>query len=413
MRILRTGEKGGFFSLKGLLLLYAFTVPLSKSISAILMAIVATFTVLGALKDYKRRFAPFLSDGLFWVLAIFTAIYILGLINTEDLRRGFKVCKNISIVLGTYLVLALKFRRPEEGEELLRWFVAGVVVLDLIALGKFLGLYGGSAFKLPSAAVMNPIWFGNVSALSLYTSLLLFHRSLSGGAREALPWALASLVNLMGLVLSTSRGAWVATVLVTLIIMIPLFWRVYLGKVFALLFLVGLLLFYVHPFSRAKFSRTFQDVRAFFEKGKVSSSVGARLGMWKLCYDILKDHSVFGAGTGDYIVEVKRRTEEHWAFLRRYNQPHSIYFHSMAMHGLVGLGSLLLVFVFVIRESLREIGEGGLRRLLGLVALAVALHYMVAGVSETVLKIHVLVTIFGMVLGCCFGHRVWRGARDA
>lgn len=412
MRFLRTTEEE-LFSLKGLLFLYAFTVPLSKSISAILMAIVATFTVFGALRKYKRMFAPLLRDGLFWVLVIFTAIYILGLINTEDLRRGFKVCKNISIVLGTYIVLALRFRRPEEGEELLRWFVAGVVVLDLIALGKFLGLFGEGAFKLPCSAVMNSLWFGNVSTLSLYISLLLFHRSLPRGAKEASPWALAAVVNLIGLALSISRGAWIAAIFVTAIIMVPLFGRVRLGKAFVLLLSAGLLLFYAHPSSRAKFFHTFQDVKAFFQKEVVSTSVGARLGMWKLCCDILRDHPLFGAGTGDYILEVKRRTEERWAFLRRYNQPHSIYFHSLAMHGLVGLGSLLLVFVYVVRESLKEIKEGGLRRFLGLAALAVALHYMVAGATETVLKIHVLVTIFGMVLGCCFGHRVWQRARDA
>ena len=386
------------------LLFYAFTVPLSKSISAIIMAFVAIVVVLGEMRGWKDVLLALSKDRIFLVLGVFTALYYLGLLNTEDMRRGFKICKNISIVLGTYIVLALTLRDAGEAERLLKALLGGIVVLILGAWGKFIGLYGGEAFKLPSSIVMNPIWFANVSAVGLYISVAFLSRPEGKGGYS--PWGIAIVLSLTGLILSTSRGGWVATAIVSLVVLFPLSMKGKSSRIVLLLVLLGLFAYFWHPSNRHKVSVILSEAKAFFRQGVVDTSVGARLGMWTLCLGMWKDHPIFGAGTGDYIVEVRRRTEGKWEFLRRFNQPHSIYFHSLAMHGILGLLALIMVFAAVLKESVKEIKEGGARGRLGIVALAVTMHYMLAGLSETVLKIHVLVTIFGMVLGCAFGHRV-------
>ena len=383
---------------------FAFATPLSKSISTILMGIVGVVFLVVLLRRPKGLVC-LLRDPVFWATISLTSVYLLGLLWTEDLAAGLKISRRISYILGAYVLCALFLRGAEDGLRMVKALVLGTVLLDILAVGKFLGFGSQRAFTLPSAVIMNPIWFGNVSAIALYGSLFLFLHHLEGEGKVSYLWGASALFNLMGVLLSNSRGPYGAAAVVLLFLLFPLFWRQRLGKAILALCLALLVLLPLHPRFQRKLWIVGREVKAFLSEGKPKGSVGRRLGMWKLSLEMFLDHPVIGVGTGDYELEVERRTAGEWVLLRKYNQPHSIYFHALAMQGLLGISTLLSFFVVVLRESLGQIREGGLERILGLFALAVSMHYLIAGLSETVLKIHVLVLMLGIVVGACFSWR--------
>lgn len=386
----------------------AFSAPLSKSASSILMGLSGLVLLWGILRG-RIGLGGLFRDPLFWAVLAFSGLHFLGLLWSEDLRSGLTVSRRISYILAFYLLCGAFLRGPGDGLRVLKAVVLGTALLDLLALGKFLGVGTGRPWALPAAVLMNPIWFGNCSAVALYGSLFLVIEGLEGGKGIRSPWVATALLNLAGVLLSNSRGPYAATGVVLLLVLVPLLWRWKVGKGIAVGVLALLALLPLHPAFHGKVRAAWSDVQGFLREGRVETSVGARLGMWTLCLEVFRDHPLLGAGTGDYEGEVARRTEGRWTFLRKYNQPHSIYFYALALHGAVGLGLLLALFALTIREGLRAKKEGGGARYLGSWALAVSVHYLFGGMSETLLKIHVLVSLLGLVLGSAFAWRTGVG----
>lgn len=394
---------------KWLLMGAAFTAPISKSLSSFLMALSATL-LLGAIIRRRVEVKGVFRDLLFLLLLGLACLHLAGLLWSEDLRAGLTVTRRISYLVGIYVICGAFLRGPEDGLKGVKAIVLGTVLLDLMALGKFFGLGSSKPWTLPAAVLMNPIWFGNVSAVAFYGSLFLLLRGWEEGQGLSKTWLVAAFLNLSGVLLSNSRGPYGATAAVLILVFLPVLWRRRWGKglFLALVALLGLVV--LHPAFQRKIKAAEGDIRRFFQQGEVETSLGARLGMWILCLEIFRDHPLLGAGTGDYEREICERTQHRWAFLRKYNQPHSIFFYTLALHGGIGLGLLIGLFVVIFRESLREIGKGGARRSLGSFALATSLHYLISGLTETLIKIHVLVSLFGLALGMAFAWRSGLGA---
>ncbi|RLF27488.1 MAG: hypothetical protein DRN14_05365 [Thermoplasmata archaeon] len=379
---------------KRALILYAFTLPLGKTLSAVIALVAAAALLREDLKSVLRRA---FNDEIFRVLALLLFLYILGLLWSHDLISGLKMCKKAALLSGVYLLCFLHLRDSSSRERVLLAFVGGVTVLDLIALMKFLGVFGEGAFQLPCKALMNHIWFGNLSALSFYLALLLAMRR---PLLRALLWG-GGLIALVAVLLSTSRGVWLA-LLIVLILWSLLFrgrQRTLAIVVLSCLAMGGLL---GHSLIGKRVEQARNEVRAFMRGERLASSVGDRLAMWYTSWQIFLDHPFIGAGTGDYEEEVFRKTEELGSFryIRHYNQPHNIYLHALVMHGLVGLGVLLGVFALLLKRA-----WVGFRSpetwSFGAMGISAIVHTMVAGFTEGVLRIHVLVSALGLILGCC------------
>jgi O-antigen ligase len=287
---------------------------------------------------------------------------------------------------------------------LLKTLIIGVTILDLGGLIKFFGVSNSKPFSLPSVIVMNPIWFGNVSAISLYASLVNFFL-LGRGNRI---WASCLIINALGIFLSNSRGPYLATLIVFGVVFLPIFFKEKLKIVLPLLMIIIFGTVWFTPEFKQKIFAIDDQIKSFFSSSEVKTSIGARLGMWRLSFEMFKDNPLLGVGTGDYELEIMRRTEGSWSFLRKYNQPHSIYFYFLALYGSVGLGILGFLFFLWFKESLKMIKEFGITRGFGILASAVGLHYLIAGVSETLFKIHILAFFFGIMAGVCF----FRGRGD-
>jgi len=215
-------------------------------------------------------------------------------------------------------------------------------------------------------------------------------------------WALCSIINALGIVLSASRGPYLAALIVFNAVLLTAFLKERLKILIPLLMIIILGTIWFTPEFKQKFFVITDEIRGFFLSSEVKTSIGARLGMWKLSFEMFKENPILGVGTGDYELEVARRVEGSWSFLKKYNQPHSIYFYFLALYGLIGIGVLFFLFFMWFKESLKRAKDFGVSKAFGILASAVGLHYLLAGLTETLFKIHILVFFFGVIAGVCF-----------
>jgi O-antigen ligase len=106
-------------------------------------------------------------------------------------------------------------------------------------------------------------------------------------------------------------------------------------------------------------------------------------------------------GTGNYrstgyeLVRLGRIPD----IILRYNQPHNMYLFTLATNGLIGLSALLFVFYRIFKLVKTLIKPLQRERLFGFMALSVAVHFMIAGLTEALMNIHILICTFAFIMG--------------
>lgn len=369
----------------------ALTLPVGKTLSstlAVLSAVSLAATRGQRLSERIRK------DPLVWALSLLLGIFMAGLLHSEDLHEGVKMVRKVLLLMGFYLLCSLHLRGWHDGRRVLLGFVIGMVAVNCLAILRFFGL-GGHAFVTPCSARMHHIWFGNLSATAFYTSVIMALES----ERKPLLW-IAALLTCSGVLLSASRGAWLAMASV-LLLMVPILVMRY-RRWLAVLFLiasVGGVALAGRDLIVSRVEKALAEVSAFTSGEHNPSSVGDRLCMWYVCMRILRAHPWLGVGTGDYLVEA-RRLVQHDPTLQHilhYNQPHNIYLHSLVMHGVIGFAGFMAVFAFMIFRAIRTLWSPLWSP--GTIALAALVHFLVAGLTEGVIRVHVMMASLGIFLG--------------
>jgi O-antigen ligase len=165
----------------------------------------------------------------------------------------------------------------------------------------------------------------------------------------------------------------------------------------------GCLLAYLFiPFIHDRVNDGFTDI-VQYAGGSKETSMGWRFLMWKAALSMFLSNPVFGIGTGDYVVTMHRYIEAgaYPTSLLQFNQPHNMYLFALATNGLFGLGALLFIFyrIIVLTRSFRNIPPG--QQQLFFLATAVAIHYLVAGMTDSLFNIFILRSSFAFVMGIC------------
>jgi O-antigen ligase len=346
-------------------------------------------------------------------LALFSLIAYIGIIHTENYADGFSIAnKFLSLPAIYFFVSVLLQSEPSEearirkAEFLLFSFLIGLTALNVIGALTFLGVVGETQYALPLVPLsMHHIWFSNSNALGLYTavSLLLFSRhGRSARVRAFLGFFL--LLSTFSILLSLSRTAWFGTAATAVIMATPLI------KSKKTIVLVGLLsvltftsLYRFVPLVHDRIDLIAGDIALYSADKKAVSSIGGRILMWKAAFRMFTWHPYIGVGTGDFqrTMKVFRRSRLVPAYLLAYNQPHNMYLFSMATNGIAGLTALLYIFYRSLRSSAPIIRSDGAGKLFAFLAMATAVHFMVAGFMDSFFNIQILRFSFAFIMGVC------------
>lgn len=398
------------------LLLFGLTLPLSKSAGNVLIFLIYPFVVAGVLlyQDVKESVVSHIKQPLTPAFFFIYLVALIGVFFSASYADGFKATYMFLSLPAIYLMVSVPLDAVSEGdrryrlaEKLLIAFLIGLLFLNLIGAMTYLGIVGDKKFVLPLQPMhVHHIWFSNINALGLYTAaafLLFSRRTLTNRTK----WFLFSFIALavVGVLLSTSRTAWFGIMLTSVIMafLVKKSWKVFLITS-AGTALAGIAVYLAIPFVHDRITAIASDIASFFA-GVTATNIGERFLMWKAATQMFLSNPLLGVGTGNYVptmagyISAGRFPED----LRQFNQPHNIYFFALATNGLFGLGVLLYFFYRVFRLSLPVLwqGEGSRDRLFAFLAVATAIHFMIAGFTDSFFNIQILRYAFVFMMGVC------------
>jgi len=397
-----------------ILLLFALLLPLSKSAVTVLVGIAALylFSLAIAKGAYRAELKHFLDQPLLVPVLLPVGVAIAGLSLTEHLSDGLGIVNKLATLPLAYLVIAVLVDAADSGpsgsrtaETALLVFIAGVLLLDGIAALTYLGIIGQRKFTLPVYPMnVHHIWFSNLNAVGLYAALSFLFSGMVKSNR-ALRIFLAVFLGfaVFSILFSLSRTAWFG-LFAAGIVLSYLLARTKRWFLLALATMIAgcLLAYQFSAIVQSRVNSIFSDI-ALYTRGETFSNVGDRFVMWKAAFSMFLSNPLMGVGTGDYMATMREYVAAGTVPERilGFNQPHNMYLFALATNGLLGLAALLFLFsrVLVLSLPLREAQPG--QKQFRFLAVAVAVHYLVAGLTDSLFNIFLLRYTFAFIMGTC------------
>lgn len=398
----------------GGLLLFSFSLALSKSATNVLMALLylAALFLVARYQPFRNTVLSNARQPLLFPLALYLSVAVFGLLFTEHPADGLGIVNKIMGLLLAYLMVSVLLDSLDNGktaygnaETLLLAFLVGIAVLNVMAFMTYLGLVGHKKFVLPLAPLnVHHIWFSNLNAIGLYASaafLLYSPRGRTAGGKVFFPVSMVFAV--LCILLSISRTAWFGTLLTALIMTYILLnnRKLFFITVAAAAAACGLL-YQLSPIVHDRINLIASDI-VHFSAGDTATSLGERFLMWKAAIMMFLSNPLIGVGTGDYVPTMNSyiASGKIPQDLAQFNQPHNMYLFALATNGLLGLSALLYIFYRSLKFAFPLLKSSSGERLLAFLAVATAVHFMIAGLTDSFFNIQILRYTFAFVMGVC------------
>jgi O-antigen ligase len=391
---------------------FALTLPVSKSISSVAIGLIYAYclVIIAFDKNFRETVIRHIKQPLNVPILLFILIALFRSLFSINLPEGMGFVKQTSNLFIVYLMVSLVIssehdeqERLKDVENLLLFFLAGIFTLDMLGYLAYFGFVGNKKYVLPFSPLnMHHIWAGNLNAIGLYVSscLLLFSKRYRTLPRSIFV-VLFLVICAISVLISTSRTAWLGILVTAAISAYFLFQRKRTYFLAALSVMTGCVILYVfNNIIHTRTNQIFIDLSLFFS-GVTTTSIGLRLLMWKAALEMFVSNPLFGVGPGAYkstiagFVSSGRFPES----ILMFNQPHNMYLFTLAISGLAGLSALFFIFYKILSLSKHLLAPLRRERILGFLALSVLIHFMVAGLTESLLNIHVLISTFAFILG--------------
>jgi len=278
---------------------------------------------------------------------IYTASCVISYINvtnTEDYLKQLSRYTRFTLFVLIYLIFRLY------NINVTKYFYSGVVASGPVFLMVALNSINSNP-DMPATGMYHHIIFGDIALLNAMIMIAaLMTMKLSPAVKVII--VISMLCALYACALSLTRGAWIAlpmclVVLITYGIKSKV---IDYRAVFAFMF-VTVAAAAVAPDKDVYIDKAVQAVeeaRMFMTGERYSSSVGSRLGMWKIATDVWLRHPVIGTGPGDYKIELLDAVEKgEYKSYEIHGHAHNIYFQALAVTGLLGFVILMLAIIIL------------------------------------------------------------------
>ena len=402
------------------LLLFGLTLPISKSAGNVILFLVYIVVAAGVLldKDIRDTIVSSMGQPLTLAFFLYFLVAFIGVFYTENYSDGFHISNKFLSLPAVYLMAAVLIqtirdeeKRHEYAENILFAFLAGLIVLNGIGLMTYFGIIGHKKFVLPLSPLnVHHIWFSNLNALGMYAAVSLSLFSRRGKSMHA-KWLLMVYLLLAAscVILSTSRAAWLGILMTSGIVAVLSFRREAMQNkkrvviALAVVAVACVALYTFVPIVQERIGLIGSDIVSFSAGKGDATSLGARFLMWKAALKMFLANPLAGVGTGDYgsMMASYIKAGQFPEFLLDFNQPHNMYLFALATNGLLGLGPLLYLFYRTLGFAIPRLTGDERERLFAFLAAATALHFMIAGFTDSFFNIQILRYGFAFILGVC------------
>lgn len=352
---------------------------------------------------------------LLWPMLALLAALSLSLLGAQSYREGLPELLKWTQVLALYLAVAALLPRRRAG-----WLVAALLVAGaaqallglhqfltqtgpdaFILLGRFMRAYGAFGQPNPYAG-----YLGLVAPLSISLALWAWSgRNRAGVSLRLVLPALALLIS-AGLLVSWSRGGWLAFVAAVAVVVLAHTRRA-APLLLALAALVVLVLGGVDLLPPSVAGRL-ADLREYVglvdiarsEVTDANFSVIERIAHWQAALGMWRDHLWLGVGTGNYAVAYAAYNLPRW--YEPLGHAHNVYLNFAAEAGLLGLLAYLWLWLASLWQAVRTAAlDDRFAAAVGAGVLGALVHASVHNLFDNLWVQHIYLTL-ALLLGLLF-----------
>lgn len=318
------------------------------TIAVLVYLIVTVFTVFSA-----HSFSVWLTEWLKWVQILLLVLILQNVLSHGDwewVLFGLVMAGLVNALIGIYE------------------FLGGSGALHLLINDRFFRAFGTFGQPNPFGGFMGLLlpltamatWGYSVRTWKVLRALQHPHHRIPGSLVIAAFYGLATVVMLVGIVASWSRGAWIGLVCAVIVIIFAIprrfWWSIYsfigiIGLV-AIVWFSGIL-----PSSVVdRLSNSTQEFFAFEDVRGVditpeNYAVAERLAHWQAALNMATDHPWLGVGLGHYEVVYPQYRLINW--FEPLGHAHNYYLNIFAEAGIIGLLAYGKVWIVIIALTWR------------------------------------------------------------
>lgn len=340
--VLQKIQRGAGISIGWFISLLAFSIPISTTSVSILAVLILCAWILEG--DYARKLAAMVGNPVSLTVLFYLGLFVVGLLWSRDKMAGLSILeKQWKLLLLPVLISSIssKDRRRHIG-----CFLAGLTIaMAMTYLAWFDILHiGGVTPEHPTKRLFHVIY----NPLLAFGFYLVCHQVIwgrhHGPARSGL--MVLALLMAFDMFITEGRTGQVAFFVLLSLLLFQLFRKNVVPAI--LLVLLGIPVIFMAGYN---LSPTFHnrvktaelEIAQFHENP--NTSIGLRILFWKNSWQIIKKHPFLGVGTGDFQASYAGVNSEYSPKMVVTNNPHNQYIFVLCQFGIVGLVSLMAIFV--------------------------------------------------------------------
>jgi len=333
-------QKAAFFAL----LLAIFSIHLPTKFMDIMLALLFISWALSG--DYVAKINSIKSNiGALSAIGLFLAFSIGMLYSSVPLHESFRGWFKYHGLLFIPIAVSILQRKSERDTAILT-YILGALVVVFLSYGKWLGFVPINFVK--EAGPDNYIVFRHSISQNIFVALSIYLMMIKAKSSEGFTqklWIIASILSLGSILfLVDSRSAQVAMALMT-VFFLYLNWKPsYIKYIVGFVVLSIVMVYSLSPQMRIMDIGT--EIKLAKNEQKVTSS-GQRLELWTNTWSLIERKPILGGGAGSFVHEYATYVpKERIVTVPDFNNVHSQYLTVLQEFGLVGLGFLIIFFLY-------------------------------------------------------------------
>jgi len=336
--------------LNHLFIIYLFLFPISDAHKSVFLVILLIFLIRG---NFKKYFLYALSNPVIQALSIFALIHILWLFTTENLIYAKGIVRSSLYYL--YPIIFITFLDYRYLSRYLFAFFLAMLVSEFFSYGLFFEIIPSSWGFYNNPADPSPFYHHTHYGMALaFTLSIIFFDLFTQKENKYIKIMLGGFFITASINLFINGGR--TGYLLYLILLISMgFWFVkkYSYRLFLLIVPILIISFYLAYNYSGPFKKRLKDssheLTTLVKSNNYASSFGSRVGAWKYSIPIIKEHLIFGVGTGNQLAAVQKYTKEYDPIYYRIFTAgamvhlHNQYISVLVQFGLIGLSAYLFL----------------------------------------------------------------------
>jgi O-antigen ligase len=335
-----------------LLISLAFLLPITVFGANLVIVLICVIWIFSG--NYKAKLNQIINNRLILASIIFFWLHVIGLLWSTDLRWGLHIIHKMWYFIGLfpilYTIVKIKY---------IKYYIyAFIMAIALTEICSYL-IWFELIEPFKNATIVNPtpfmshISYNPILAFAIYLVLieLVINKKMSNFMFSFLVFfAISMTINMF---ITGGRAGQIGFIVVITVLVFQIFDKQRIKSLMITLLLIPSMFLVAYQLSdifKERVDLVFIEIINYSQTSN-EHSVGLRINFNLNSFEIIKNHSLIGVGTGDFPTEYSKVNKINSPGLPRTTNPHNMYTLILVQLGLVGLLSLLSIFYYQLKIS--------------------------------------------------------------